>query len=263
MQLIREILKPAFRYMRDRNFREYLRVKNKCRNVKAGKNISLRVMGYHLETNHAAAFLHQYETIVRDHAFDFVNENNSPLIYSIGTNIGLEIFYLRKKYPAAKIRAFEADKNYAELLKKNLAANSITGVEVITAAVWIEKGTVSFRPDGALGGKINTGSEKIPSVRLRDEINGEKKIDLLIMDIEGAELKVLEDCSDVLHQIENIFVEWHGERGERQQLPRLLELLSAAHFHCRFNNNIASSPFRNTPVENGFDSMLEIFATRK
>jgi len=41
---------------------------------------------------------------------------------------------------------------------------------------------------------------------LKDILRNESEIDLLKMDIEGAEVTVLEDCNDELEKIKNIYV---------------------------------------------------------
>ena len=62
-------------------------------------------------------------------------------------------------------------------------------------------------------------------VRLNDLLNEE--IDFLKIDIEGAELPVLKDCSDNLKNVKNLFVEYHGKYDEMFKLNEILEILVA------------------------------------
>lgn len=262
LRLFRELLKLTRNYFRDERFRESLRVKAACRNIPAGQPVSVPVAGFTVKSDNASALLHQYEEIFTRRSFDVDFGKNDPLIYCCGANIGLEILFFKKQFPAARIRAFEADPAIAKLLAENVTANGLQDVAVIAAAAWKENGTLSFRPDGALGGKTGEGTASVPAVRLADELAKEPGIDLLIMDIEGAELDVLRDCSGQMGKISRLFVEWHGNENRPQDLPALLKILSDAGFRYRLDNKLPEAPFRNRAVENGFDAMVEIYATR-
>ena len=103
---------------------------------------------------------------------------------------------------------------------------------MIHAAVWKEDTTVSFSSEGSVGGKMDTSpAEKtitVPAIRLRNLLTG--KVDFLKIDIEGAEYEVLKDCKDLLHNVESLFIEFHGMRNEDQKLHEILEWVNAAGF---------------------------------
>jgi hypothetical protein len=136
-------------------------------------------------------------------------------------------------------------------------------VEIISAAAWNEEGNVTFEPDGALGGKAGAGTIKVPSVRLAYHLNKEPHIDLLLIDIEGAEIAVLADCKEQLAKVEHLFVEWHSAVKDKQNLDELLLLLTACGFRYRLNNKLPDAPFVHRIVEGGFDAMVEIYAEKK
>lgn len=175
----------------------------------------------------------------------------------------MEIFFFKKHFPDCKIRAYEADPLIAELLAKNVSQNNLKNVETIASAVWKENGKISFQADGALGGKTGVGITEVPCIRLSDDLKKEEQIDLLIMDIEGAELEVLSDCKDQLSKVERLFVEWHGTAKNAQNLSEMLLLLKEAGFRYQLNNKLPKAPFSNGIIENGFDAMVEIYASRK
>lgn len=260
--MLRELLKLIRNYFRDGEYREWLRVKSACRKAGAGNPVSVNVSGFTLKGNNASSFQHLYEEIFREKAFDTEFKTETPVIFCCGANIGLEIFFFKKNYPKSRIIAFEADSEIAAVLNENIAANSITGVEVHTAAAWISNGEISFESDGALGGKTGIGKAKIPALRLADLLAKETKIDLLLMDIEGAETAVLSDCRNELAKVEKLFVEWHGPATEKQNLPEILQLLNNSGFRYRLHNKSGKAPFRNRIIENGFDAMVEIYAER-
>ncbi len=262
-QLFREIFKPLYQYMRSAEYREWIYVKSHCNKKKSGTPVTLKISGYTISGQDASSFLHQYNEIFVDRAFDVHFGKNNPTIYCCGANIGLEIFFFKKHYPECKIVAYEADPEISKIVSRNVSENNISNVEIISAAVWMENGTLDFQPDGALGGKAGVGNASVKSVRLSDQLKSENKIDLLILDIEGAELKVLQDCKNELKKVDHLFVEWHGKENEQQDLTELLGLLAQSGFRYRLNNKLPKAPFHNRIVESGFDAMVEIYADRK
>ncbi len=260
MGILRQILKPLYYYWKDPDYRAYLRVQQSCRNQK-GKPVTIWLDGYVIEGNEGPSLLHQYEEIIQRRSFDFVSKNNSPVIICCGANIGLEILHLEQMYPDARIKAYEADPVLYSVLKSNIERNE-SKAEAVNCAIHTQNGTVKFTPDGKLGGKIGAGTLEVKSVRLRDILAAEHHIDLLIMDVEGCETDVLRDCADQLTKVDSIFVEWHSDENSPQTLSELLNILQTAGFRYRLNNNLGSAPFMNPVVENGFDAMVEIYASR-
>ncbi|HTL82370.1 MAG TPA: FkbM family methyltransferase [Bacteroidia bacterium] len=262
MQLFKETFKPVLRYFNDPAFREYLRVKKKCRRTKSGDPVTLKISGFSIETNNASSFLHLYEEIVVGGAFDIDLKNNSPVIICAGANIGIELFLLSKKYPSGRIIAYEADAHYAALLRKNIARNKISNVELNEAAVWTFNGKIPFESDGGLGGKAGNAGKDVVAVDFLAELKKHQSIDLLLMDVEGAEFNIFQHCKNELYRIRNLFVEWHGREKEPQQLPEFLTMISSSGFRYRLDNKLPVSPFKNRLVENGFDAMTGIYAHR-
>lgn len=258
--LFRQLVKPLYKYLREPEYRAYLRVKKACRN-KPAQSITIWLDGYVVEGNDGPSLLHQYEEIVLRRSFDFDAGTDTPVIYSCGANIGLEVLHFESIYPAAKIKAFEADPQLFSVLKSNIERNEARA-EVFHAALHTSNGTVQFAPDGKLGGKVGSGSVTVNAIRLRDLLAAENTVDLLILDVEGAENEILPDCADQLNKVKRLFVEWHGDQNKPQNLQAILSLLTEKGFRYRLNNNLGTAPFRNTEPESGFDAMVEIYATR-
>jgi hypothetical protein len=55
-------------------------------------------------------------------------------------------------------------------------------------------------------------------VRLKEYLDRAGRVDLLKMDIEGAEADVLEDCRGSLGGVQHLFVEYHAYTGQPQRL---------------------------------------------
>jgi hypothetical protein len=66
------------------------------------------------------SFLFQYKEIFVDEYYRFKSDNNSPVIYDCGSNVGTSCAYFKMIYPNSVIKAFEAEKGITELLKPTL-----------------------------------------------------------------------------------------------------------------------------------------------
>ena len=178
----------------------------------------------------------QWDDIFVHQSLAFDTDAAAPRILDCGANIGLASIYFKRRYPRAKVTAFEPDPRLASICRSNLAVNRGTEqVAVKEAAVWTTDGTVEFICEGTDSGAIASLDEPVqgpvapvPSVRLRDWLD--EPIDLLKLDVEGAELPVLDDCRDRLRNVRAMFVELHESNPRRRQTGSIFELLTAAEF---------------------------------
>lgn len=161
----------------------------------------------------------------------------APRILDCGANIGLASLYFKRLYPAARITAYEADPAIHEILASNLSRNRAADVETVQAAVWKENGAISFACEGADSGAVaevtsNTAAERreVPAVRLRDLLAAEP-IDLLKLDIEGAERAVLADCAGALDNVRAMLLDLHDFDPRQRNLPAVLELIEREGFN--------------------------------
>jgi hypothetical protein len=82
----------------------------------------------------------------------------------------------------------------------------------------------------------------VRTVRLRDYLD--QPIEFLKLDIEGAEVPVLLDCSDRLEQVEHLFVEYHSFIGLPQPLDCLISILRSAGFRFYARNRPGRQEYR-------------------
>lgn len=197
----------------------------------------IEIMGYRLHYVDLLTVAPQWEdTFVRELLF-FRTMNPSPRILDCGANVGIVALYLKGKHPTARITAFEADPTIAAALSRNIAENNLSQVDVVQAAIWDEDGNVTFVAEGADSGSVAseyrggaTNRITVPAARLRDILAAEDRIDLLKLDIEGAEHRVLADCEKELHRVQAIAVELHNFEPASRKTPATLELLTRAGF---------------------------------
>ena len=103
---------------------------------------------------------------------------------------------------------------------------------------------------------------RVPTCRLRDYLT--QRVDLLRLDIEGAEVDVLLDCADLLGEVRNLAVDYHSLFNRPQRLDELMGLLTRAGFRMHFLAASQSpSPLLYRTVQGGMDAQLHIFAFRE
>jgi len=178
----------------------------------------------------------QWLDIFVHETLQFQTAARAPRILDCGANIGLASLYFKRRYPNARVIAYEADPALFAMLDANLAANGAADVERVNAAVWTSSGPIRFRCEGAdsgmvesLPGAIAGASRSVPGMRLRDLLEAEP-CDLLKLDIEGAEDAVLHDCAPALHRVNAIVMDLHEFDPSSRQAPRVLDLLSRCGF---------------------------------
>ncbi|MFI5165063.1 MAG: FkbM family methyltransferase [Thermoanaerobaculales bacterium] len=225
-----------------------------------------RVFGKSLTMVDAASFLVEFDEIFGKRVYDFPAAAPDPLIIDCGANIGLATIFWKRLFPASHIIAFEPDPAIFAALESNVRTFGLGGVTLHDRAVWNAETSLEFRVEGGAGGRLDPNAKgddviHVPTVRLRDFLTD--RVDLLKVDIEGAETEVLADCGNVLSNVEQLFVEYHSQRGRQQTLHVLLALLQAAGFRYHLTPAlVASSPFLARPASCGMDLQLNVFAFR-
>lgn len=221
-----------YRFLKNSNYRRFIFF-----SVIYGskKRFVARSIGFNdlkIFTPDTLSFIWQYKEIFADESYKFQNNSQTPVIYDCGANIGISCLFFSKNYPKAVIKAFEVDPNIVKILKKNLDKNNIKNVEVINKAVWISNDGVDISLEGSDGASIYSkiNQTKVPSLRLKDLFEREEKIDMLKIDIEGAEYDVLMDCQNLLNKVENIFIEYHSFIDSNQKLSEILGVLEKNKF---------------------------------
>lgn len=209
----------------------------------------------------------QYSYIFQQQCYDFPSAESDPLILDCGANIGIGVLFWKQRFPKCRIVAFEADPYVFDFLSRNCGAWGFDGLTLLNKALWSSEGTINFDSNKADGGHVSNGdhgerSVALPCTRLSPYLD--QKIALLKMDIEGAELEVMEECKDKLSNVERIFVEYHSFEGQPQRLDDLLRILKNGGYRYYIHPELESpTPFRKVEVHNGKDLRLNIFAVRR
>ena len=147
---------------------------------------------------------------------------NVRLIIDCGANIGLSAYYLLHWHPKARLIAIEPDAENCGLCRQNLQPFGDRAV-VLQAAVWPENTRLRIVPASRTGGAWSLKVEPwpsgdiegltIPEILHRADATG--PIDLLKVDIEGAETELFRGAPAWLGMTRNIAIELHNDVADR------------------------------------------------
>lgn len=130
-----------------------------------------------------------------------------------GANFGLASLLFAHRWPGARIVGIELERGNFELARKNCAG--LAAIEIRHAALWGESGVVAINNPEAeahsFRASVSTAADGVRAYRvgeLLDEL-GWDRVDLVKLDIEGAERQVLGDSAAWLPRVRHLLVELH------------------------------------------------------
>lgn len=177
-----------------------------------------------LELNRDADVAWKEMGILRDH---IVRPGDS--VIECGCHHGLTTIMLASWIgPDGFIKAFDAVLFNALIAKRNLEINGITNAAVYCAAIGGKRRITNYDP-GSDGSNvvIQAGRESSAlstvMVTLADVVKG--RVDALKLDVEGAELEILETSHDLLRYIPRLAIEVHTDLMPRGSVDRIFILL--------------------------------------
>ena len=183
---------------------------------------------------------YEYKDIFEKRIYYFYSKKKFPVIIDAGGYVGMSVLYFKSIYPQAHITVFEPDANIFLVLKKNIETNNLKDVKLIKAGLGKINNSVEFYPNEADGGSMykisNNKTTNIKIVRLSSYIN--QPVDLLKMNIEGAEGEVFEEIEDKLHFIKEIIFEYHAFDNLPQNLGKILTILDRNSFRYLITNAV-------------------------
>ena len=170
--------------------------------------------------------------------YEFVCDKSDPTILDCGSHIGLSVAWFKRRFPKARIIAFEPDPENFRLLQANVATNRLEGVELLNVAISARRGTARFFGDfsdpapmaSAHSLREEWGTQRsdqwilVNTVPLADYLA--EPVDYLKLDIEGMETEVMQSIAPRLHLVRAIGLEFHGTgahaEADEGELVRLL-----------------------------------------
>jgi len=146
--------------------------------------------------------------------------------WDVGAHIGFFSLLLARR--ARLVVALEAHPVNAARLRRNVELNDLP-VHVVEAAVWREAGTVSLRvaPMSGMHAVVDSaddGTVTVAAITLDQLLADYPPPDLVKIDVEGAEVAVLEGATTALQHTSFVLCETHGRDARSGAYARLLEL---------------------------------------
>lgn len=151
---------------------------------------------------------------------------------NVGANIGSTLRYVQKNASYQRFTGFEPSTANFDILKSNCNGREM---RLLNSAVGNYEGTVQLNLNESSNGrnsiKTSFGNvcEEVPITMLDSVIDLDDYFDLFI-DVEGAELDVIEGCSARLSQCEKLCIEWNPKFYTNDQINRCLQLLKSSGF---------------------------------
>jgi len=216
-------------------FDAYRKMVNKFGFTSVIQSGTTELLGWELEYVCGAALPNFIDSITIRRLNDFIAENDSPHILDCGANIGFSSLSYKRKYPNAKIIAFEPDPTFLPVLKRNLSHNGATDVEIVDAAVWTENASSYWYVEGIDGSHLSdeyiepSRRTTVKTIDLREYLN--RPVDLLKLDIEGAEYRVIEHVKQHLGSVKAMSVECHVTQNSISDFGKMLGTLKEGGFH--------------------------------
>jgi FkbM family methyltransferase len=208
-------------------------------------NSTIKVVDFKVNVGHFEDFFWTFMDVFVRESYLFLAENESPVIIDGGGNIGLSTLYFKWRYPNSKIIVFEPHPDSFKFLQKNISLNNLQDIKAYNIALSDKKGAISLFGTkraativkGFLGKKDKQNKDfrdnevLVETDKLSDYIK-DSKIDLLKLDIEGAESIVLSELSlsGKIFNIKKIIMEFHYRSGGQNKLSSLIQILNKSNF---------------------------------
>jgi FkbM family methyltransferase len=149
--------------------------------------------------------------------------NKGDIVIDAGAFWGTVAIYMSKLVGrTGRVIVYEPDNDNCDVLLKNISINDISNIEVVRAGLWSRNCILPFNQDGSLGSSFVLEDTQttvgVKVVALNDEIErlNLRRVDFVKMDIEGAELEVIDGAAQLMSEGNTYFAiaSYHIVNGE-------------------------------------------------
>jgi len=165
-----------------------------------------------------------YKSVIDCDEYNFSCCQEPEVIIDAGANIGLSTIYFAEKYQNAKIISIEPEENNFNLLKRNI--QNYPNIIALQAGLWDKVGEVELLETGLdnwgfmTADSSNYDNITTPKIQKKHAVKTVTieillneynlgMIDILKIDIEGAEKEVFQNHSSWINNVRSIIVELH------------------------------------------------------
>ena len=173
-------------------------------------------------------FQHKHHMLAK--GFD---AKKDKIVFDAGANEGYYTIGMKQNNPSLKIISVEPVPETFKMLKKNINTNKLKNIIPINKALSFSNKKISmdFVPEATMIASKNIlaqprswlDKKRIKKVKVQGitltklckqlKINS---IDILKLDVEGAELDILKGGKEMLPKIKKIIIEWHSKKLKKQ-----------------------------------------------
>lgn len=170
---------------------------------------------------------------------DYYMPRSGDLVLDIGANIGFFALYLQERAPGIRVHCFEPSLETSEVIRRSIAANGLEETFTVHQCAVSDRRAVLQLKHG--GSSLShsffldtepTQTESVEAIGLDEALDdcGDGPIDLMKIDVEGAEIEIVEGASQrSWDRVRRVVVEYHDmiRPGCRD---RVLNVLNRNHF---------------------------------
>ena len=161
---------------------------------------------------------------------DFLLNCPQPFIVDVGAHIGLFSLWAYSKNSNVKALMIEANPSTNSILIQNIKKNLLDSWGILNRAAWRNEDIVKFSTNArqSMSHKVSPkGNLNVKGITFKEIVElatAEKSsIDLMKIDIEGAEEAFLENADKMLEKVNRIVIELHHEFCNTQNLNTMLK----------------------------------------
>jgi len=212
--------------------------------LRLGLHSASPVPGVEVQFCNFSEYFVLYREIFVRQAYGMGLSSPRPVILDCGANIGLATIYFKRRFPLARVIAFEPNPDSFNRLAANIKRNDLEGIELRNEALGgsnstgylvLPRGTSeSHAASIALSESNGSPSVPVQCILLSSVVENLERVDLVKLDIEGPEYEVLTDLerSGLLSRVGAFIIEYH-ERLASGPIESALSLLARNGFQFR------------------------------
>lgn len=232
---------------------------------------SIELLGYKISFNGEQHLRHLFQEVFIEGCYFFRADNNEPVIFDCGSNIGMSVLFFKKLYPNARIVAFEPDPITFDFLRQNVSQNKLSNIDLHQIAIGNQNGEIELFRDSSPNSSSLTMSTlrqrhpgpsvTVPMRRLSEFISSD--VDLLKIDVEGVEDEVMNELSSSgkIRQVKKLHLEYHHHiDASVDRLSRILRLIEDHAYGYQVRANML--PWLPWPTDASFQD-VSIYCYRK
>jgi FkbM family methyltransferase len=139
-----------------------------------------------------------------------IRDITGELAVDVGANIGQYTIPLASRF--RRVLAIEPGLSNCSILSRNISRHGLVNVEIHRVAIADFDGETRMRsdPEYSLNMGMSESGQPSPVCRLDSLLKDEERIDLVKVDVEGAEWKVLDGARSIMPRIQRWLIELHN-----------------------------------------------------